>query len=122
VSFTWAGTSWSRQTADVGRLVFDPRGALIYWQLAGFTDGLSSITAGAGPDIYLDPFAFLYTLGPGKMFEGRLLSSSATVILPSGPLETPDPSPVPEPTTVALVGSGVATLVARRVRSSFSGN
>ena len=59
ISFSWAGTSWTTGMADVSALVFDPHGTLVYWQLAGVTGGLGDISADHGPDIYVDPFAFL---------------------------------------------------------------
>lgn len=119
VSFKWAGTSWTRATADVPRLIFDSRGDLIYWQLAGIPSGLHDISAGTAPDIYLDPFAFLYTrAGRPVLFEGGLLSASLRVV-PSGspgPLD-PDPSPVPEPASLALAASGLAALAVRAKRA-----
>jgi hypothetical protein len=112
VSLRWAGTSWTRTTADVGRLIFDPHGVLVYWQLSGVPAGLANITAGIAPDIYIDPFAFLYTSGPSKLYEGTVLSTAVTV----GPASAPPPGPgqVPEPATVVLVAFGVGLLAACR--------
>jgi hypothetical protein len=118
VSFTWAGTSWTRATADVPRLIFDSRGDLVYWQLAGIPSGLHDISAGTAPDIYLDPFAFLYTrAGRPGLFEGGLLSASLRMV-PSGDQGQPgpDPSPVPEPASLALTASGLAALALRTKR------
>jgi hypothetical protein len=107
VSFDWAGTSWTRHTADVGRLIFDPHGSLVYWELAGLRAGLMDIRAGSAPDIYIDPFAFQYSAG-SNLFEGRVMSSNVW----GGPGDqTPDPDPVPEPMPFALVASGLAALV-----------
>ena len=60
VSFTWAGRSWTGTSADVPQLVFDGRGGLVYWQLAGMPAGLSDIATRTA-DFYVDPFSFLYT-------------------------------------------------------------
>jgi hypothetical protein len=114
VSLTWAGTSWKPATADVGRLIFDPYGALVYWQLSGVPAGLANITRGVAPDIYIDPFAFLYTSGSSNLYEGAVLLTAVTVT----PALTPPPEPghVPEPATVALVAFGISALAARRGR------
>jgi hypothetical protein len=112
VAFTWAGTSWTRTTADVGRLIFDPHGTLVYWQLAGLPDGLVNITAGIAPDIYLDPFAFLYTTRRASvsLYEGSILSAAVTITPTNAPPPSSDPGSVPEPTSLALVASGVVVL------------
>jgi hypothetical protein len=115
VSLTWAGTSWTRTTADVGRLVFDPHGALVYWQLSGVPAGLANITPGIAPDIYIDPFAFLYTSGPSNLYEGAVLSTAVRVTPAGAP--PPGPGQVPEPATVALVAFGVGALAAGRGRT-----
>jgi hypothetical protein len=115
VSLTWAGTSWTRATADVGRLVFDPHGVLVYWQLSGVPAGLANITQGIAPDVYIDPFAFLYTSGPSNLYEGAVLSTAVTVS--AGVAPPPDPGQVPEPATVALVTFGVGVLAACRGRT-----
>jgi hypothetical protein len=114
VSLAWAGTTWTRATADVGRLIFDPHGALVYWQLAGDPAGLTNILVGIAPDIYVDPFAFLYTSGPSNLYEGSILSTTVTVTPAIAP--PPDPGQVPEPATVALVASGVGILAVGRRR------
>jgi PEP-CTERM motif len=114
VSLTWAGTSWTHTTADVGRLIFDPHGVLVYWQLSGVPAGLANIIVGTSPDIYIDPFAFLYTSGPLNLYEGAVLSTAVRVTPAFAP--PPDPGQVPEPATLALVAFGVGALVARRGR------
>jgi hypothetical protein len=95
--------------------VFDRHGALVYWQLAGDPAGLMNILEGTAPDIYIDPFAFLYTSGPSNLYEGSLLSTKVTVTPAVAP--PPDPGEVPEPATVALVGSGVVLLAIVRARA-----
>ncbi len=114
VSLTWAGTSWTNTTADVGRLVFDPHGILVYWQLSGVAAGLANIGAGTAPDIYIDPFAFLYTSDPVNLYEGTVLSSSVRVTPAVAP---PDPGQVPEPATIALVAFGIGVVATRRGRT-----
>jgi hypothetical protein len=115
VSFDWAGTSWTSDTADVGRLIFDPHGALVYWEFAGVRAGLMDIQAGNAPDIYVDPFAFEYTTG-SNLFEGHVMSSNVW----GGPGETPGPDPVPEPMPFVLVASGLAALLRLARRRALS--
>src|SRR3954452_18872253 len=96
--------------ADVSALVFDPHGTLVYWQLAGHTAGLGDISARRGPDVYVDPFAFLYVAGR-SLFEGRVIATAVAGV-PLGPAPAPGPDPVPEPASVALVGSGLLAVAA----------
>jgi hypothetical protein len=116
VSFSWAGMSWTRATADVPRLIFDMRGSLVYWELAGLPGGLTDISGTTAPDVYVDPFAFLYTI-PGRgshLFQGGLLSATVKMTpaprVVDGPTPGPGPNPVPEPMPLALVGSGLIAL------------
>jgi hypothetical protein len=115
VSLTWAGASWTHTTADVGRLIFDPHGVLVYWQLSGAPAGLANITVGTAPDIYIDPFAFLYTSGRSNLYEGAVLSSAVTITPAVAP--PPDPGQVPEPATMALVAVGIGLLATCRGRT-----
>ena len=111
ISFSWAGSSWTSRTADVSALVFDPRGALVYWQIAGVTAGLGEISSGTAPDIYIDPFAFLYVTGR-TMFQGSVTSTGMRGGAGVGtmPGSSHDPNPVPEPLPFALVASGLVAL------------
>jgi hypothetical protein len=115
VSLIWAGTSWTPTTADVGRLIFDPHGVLVYWQLSGVPAGLANIIVGTSPDIYIDPFAFLYTSGPLNLYEGTVLSTAVTVTPAVAP--PPGPGQVPEPAPIALVAFGLGVLAACRGRT-----
>jgi len=112
ISFSWAGTNWTTGMADVSALVFDPHGTLVYWQLAGLAAGLGDISAHRGPDIYVDPFAFLYVTGRG-LFEGSVVTTTVARS-PLGPAPSPAPDPVPEPASVALVGSGLLAVAGAR--------
>jgi hypothetical protein len=87
----------------------------VYWQLSGVPAGLANITHKTAPDIYIDPFAFLYTTGPSHLYEGAVVSSAVTVTPAVVP--PPDPGQVPEPATVTLVTFGVGVLAARRGRT-----
>jgi hypothetical protein len=87
----------------------------VYWQLSGVPAGLANITLGIAPDIYIDPFAFLYTTGPSNLYEGAVLSTAVTVSPATAP--PPDPGQVPEPATLALVTFGVGVLAACRERT-----
>ncbi|MEN3339914.1 MAG: hypothetical protein V7647_3590 [Acidobacteriota bacterium] len=117
VSFSWAGTRWTTRTADVSALVFDPHGTLVYWQLAGVPAGLGEISRATAPDIYLDPFAFLYVT-PRSMYQGRVMSTTELRSGDTGGQTTPgsphDPDPVPEPIPFALVASGLVALAGRQ--------
>jgi hypothetical protein len=113
ISFSWAGTEWTTGMADVSALVFDPHGTLVYWQLAGLTGGLGDISPHRGPDIYVDPFAFLYVAGR-HLFEGSVISTAVAGTQSPGPAPSPGPEPVPEPASVALVASGLLALLGTR--------
>jgi hypothetical protein len=112
VTFTWAGTSWTPATADVPRLIFDTRGVLIYWELAGFPGGLLDISGKTAPDLYVDPFAFLYTTPDhgSRLFQGGLLSATVKMTPAHCLVDCPPPSPVPEPVSIVLVASGLLAL------------
>jgi hypothetical protein len=113
VSFSWAGTRWTTRTADVSALVFDPRGTLVYWQLAGAPAGLGEISPATAPDMYLDPFAFFY-VSRRALYQGRVMSTTEVRGGGTGSQTTPgsphDPDPVPEPMPFALVASGIVAL------------
>jgi hypothetical protein len=62
-----------------------------------------------------------YTVGPVKVVDGAChpfdgCSGYANTLLPHVRLESVSATPVPEPTTLALLGSGTIAIVARRAR------
>lgn len=117
VSFSWAGTTWTDAEADVVQLGFDADGRLNLWTLAGFVAG-SGTSSSAWPDFsvtfcgFCDPgfqMRFFYTTPRSPelgIFEGTLTSFTLT--------QEGEPTPVPEPVSLLLAGTGLAGIFARR--------
>ena len=100
--FVWAGTTWTRASADAYRLIFDAMGNLSGWGIEG--DPLGGMTATIFPDFDVNTltgipssFGFSYDYA-GRVFDRGTLEM-ATVR-----------TTVPEAATLALLGLGLAGL------------
>lgn len=116
VSFTWGGTTWTADNADVLVLGFDAAGNVTRWSLDGIvpggTGGLNFLLA---PDFTVacgtcgtGRAGFSYTTPRSAefgIFSGRVTSFSMQL--------SATPDPVPEPMSLLLVGTGLAGLAAR---------
>ena len=122
----------SASIADVGLAFYDV--PISFTFLAGqrydvaFRGNLAGTSWGFGAQTSMPFYAFnraspggAYTVGPVKVVDGAChpfdgCSGYANNLLPHVRLETVSATPVPEPTTLALLGSGVVAVVARRER------
>jgi hypothetical protein len=118
VNFRWSNTLWSRANADVGELQFSSSGALLAWVLGstlsptgrgGIYSYVTSPASAVVNDIFVSTFAgiggasrIVYT---NAGFEGALIGRLLTDSVPA---------PVPEPSTIFLLGTGAALLARRR--------
>ena len=117
VSFTWAGTTWNADNADLLVLGFDGAGNVTRWSLNGIVPGDSGGTnflvwpdfSVACGDCGTGRAGFNYTTPRSAelgIFSGRVTSFTMHL--------SATPPPVPEPMSLLLVGTGVAGLAARR--------
>jgi hypothetical protein len=107
VSFFWGTTAFDIVIGNVVDLRFDALGQLDHWLLGGVTGGFAAWidrpAAAVVDDFVLAPSSFFYALrGREGTFLGRVLTHSPS-------------APVPEPSTMLLLSSGLVALI-RRVR------
>lgn len=110
IAFTFGGTSWTTDNADIGRLIFNAAGAVTLWQLSGVPAGLDMMSFTVFPDILVSPFDFDYTTADSPqlgIFEGTTVSSTISV--------TPAAA-TPEPASLVLIATGFFAIVHREIR------
>ena len=121
VSFTWAGTTWTSEDADVVQLGFDDAGRVNLWTLDGQSVVPGGTSFNASPDFSVSfcgfcsggPRRFIYTTPRSLelgIFSGSLTSFTLTT--------EPAPAPTPEPATLVLLGTGLSVAAWRRRRGS----
>ena len=108
LSFRWGSTNWTDANAGVFALKFGHIGQLLHFRMGGAPNGIRGLVINPVTDIVDDFFIaspfFTYTvLGTP---EERFFIGTVT-----------SPSIVPEPGTLLLMGSGVAYLVRRRLKT-----
>ena len=118
VNFRWGNTLFTRANADLGELQFKERGQLIAFVLGGTASetgigGIYGLISGPADRVIDDFFAsaffqpsggLLYTnAGFAGVLEGRIEARSLV-------------GPVPEPSTILLLGTGLAASIVRRRR------
>lgn len=109
VSFAWGSTLFDIATADLIELRFGASGALDFWHLGGRSLGLAAWRAEPA-ELVVDDFSLSADAGGGSFFytlEGRAGTFRGSVV-------TDTPAPVPEPSTLLLIGSGAIALLRRR--------
>jgi hypothetical protein len=120
IGFRWSSTVWTPANADLGELLFSPSGTLLGWVIGGTASptgmgGIYSYIEAPASEVIDDIFAssfagvgggsgITYTnAGVAGALDGRLVWHFA-------------PSPIPEPSSLVLLGTGAALLVTRRSR------
>jgi hypothetical protein len=108
ISFRWGSTNWTDANAGVFALKFGHIGQLLHFRMGGAPNDIRGLVINPVTDIVDDFFIgsplFSYTLlgtPEERFFIGTVTS----------------PSIVPEPGTLLLMGSGIAYLVRRRLKT-----
>jgi hypothetical protein len=110
VNFAWSHTLWTTSNADLAELRFSPSGRLLAFFLAGIPAGLTGFQTGP-PEAVVDDFAILsFQADSGAGFQ--YTNAGNPEVLFGG--VTTNLQPIPEPSSIVLLTTGVVLVLRRR--------
>jgi hypothetical protein len=121
IDFRWGSTLFTTANADLGEMEFGSSGQLLSWILGGRATAIFGWVASPASEVVDDIFVSTFTgstPGGGESINYTLAGIEG--LFQGGLITDSPPSPVPEPTSMLLIGSGLVGLALRRSRHKRS--
>jgi hypothetical protein len=115
-AFSWGDGSYTETDLKLSYLYRSFSGSQFLWTIGAAPSGYGGVSSNQSPDFYLSLTSFT---NPSSSYFVYSTPGNHQYIVTGGITSVsygPPPSPVPEPASLAMLGTGLATVIVRRRR------